>query len=78
MRIEWMEKYMADAERLINSNQVEEGLGLLNYLLYDEPGYGSLHNHIGWAYMYYTTEVAKAELAQRKAGFQISCAKLLG
>lgn len=61
MRIEWMEQYMADAERLIVNNQIEDGLVLLNNLLYDEPGYGSLHNHIGWAYMYYTTEVAKAE-----------------
>jgi tetratricopeptide (TPR) repeat protein len=61
MRIEWMEKYMADAERLIYENKVDEGLVLLNNLLYDEPGYGSLHNHLGWAYMYYTTETAKAE-----------------
>ena len=61
MRIEWMEQHMANAERLICNNEVEDGLVLLNNLLYDEPGYGSLHNHIGWAYMYYTTEAAKAE-----------------
>src|SRR5689334_17551677 len=61
MRIEWMEKYMADAERLIYESKVDEGLVLLNSLLYDEPGYGSLHNHLGWAYMYYTTETARAE-----------------
>ena len=61
MRIEWMEKYMADAERLIYSNQVEDGLMMLTDLLYDGPGYGSLHNHIGWAYMYYTADVEKAE-----------------
>ena len=61
MRIEWMEKYMADAERLIYSNQIEDGLSMLTELLYDEPGYGSLHNHIGWAYMYYTADVEKAE-----------------
>ena len=61
MRIEWMEKYMADAERLIYENKVDEGLVLLNNLLYDEPGYGSLHNHLGWAYMYYTNDVARAE-----------------
>jgi tetratricopeptide (TPR) repeat protein len=61
MRIEWMEKYMADAERLIYSNQIEEGLMMLDNLLYDEPGYGSLHNHIGWAYMYYTADAEKAE-----------------
>lgn len=61
MRIEWIEKYMADAERLIYGNQVEDGLLVLTDLLYDEPGYGSLHNHIGWAYLYYTTDVGKAE-----------------
>lgn len=61
MRIEWIEKYMTEAERLIYNNQVEDGLSMLNDLLYDEPGYGSLHNHIGWAYMYYTVDVEKAE-----------------
>lgn len=61
MRIEWMEKYMADAERLIYENKIDEGLLLLNNLLYDEPGYGNLHNHLGWAYLYYTADVARAE-----------------
>ncbi len=61
MRLEWIEKYMKDAEGLIYENQVEAGLKVLNGLLYEEPGYGSLHNHIGWAYMYYTADVAKAE-----------------
>jgi hypothetical protein len=51
MRIEWIEKLMTEAEALIVNNQVENGLELLNSLLYDEPGYGSLHNHIGWAYV---------------------------
>ena len=62
MRIEWVEKYMAAAEQLIYNNQIQEGLRLLNDLLYEEPGYSSLHNHIGWAYFYYTSEVDKAEL----------------
>ena len=61
MRIEWIEKYMTEAERLIYNNQIEDGLLMLTDLLYDEPGYGSLHNHIGWAYMYYTADVEKAE-----------------
>lgn len=67
MRIEWMEKYMADAERLIYENQVEEGLNILNNLLYEEPGYGSLHNHLGWAYMYYTADTNRAELHLKMA-----------
>jgi tetratricopeptide (TPR) repeat protein len=67
MRIEWMEQYMMEAERLIYDNKVHDGLALLNNLLYDEPGYGSLHNHIGWAYLYYTAETAKAELHLKMA-----------
>jgi tetratricopeptide (TPR) repeat protein len=67
MRIEWMEKHMADAERLILDNKVDEGLTLLNNLLYDEPGYGSLHNHIGWAYLYYAHNVGKAKLHLKAA-----------
>ena len=67
MKIEWLEKYMADAEQLIYNNRVGEGLELLNALLYDEPGYGSLHNHIGWAYLYYTTDLAQAELHLKMA-----------
>ena len=66
-RIEWMEKYMVDAEQMIYNNQVDEGLRVLNNLLYDEPGYGSLHNHIGWAYMYYTSDAARAELHLKMA-----------
>ena len=62
VRIEWMEGYMADAERLITDNRVDEGLTILQNLLYDEPGYGSLHNHLGWAYMYHTPDSEKAEL----------------
>jgi tetratricopeptide (TPR) repeat protein len=61
MRIEWMEKVMSEAEMLVANSQVEKGLELLTSLLYDEPGYGSLHNHMGWAYMYYTADVFKAE-----------------
>jgi tetratricopeptide (TPR) repeat protein len=62
MKIEWMEKYLNEAEQLIYDNRVNEGIELLSNLLYDEPGYGFLHNHLGWAYMYYTPDVAKAEM----------------
>lgn len=67
MRLEWMEKYMADAEKLIYENKVEEGLRLLDGLLYEEPGYGSLHNHLGWAYFYYTPETERAEMHLKMA-----------
>ena len=57
-----MEKYLKEAEQLIYSNEIDRGLNLLNELLYDEPGYGLLHNYLGWAYMYYTGDTARAEL----------------
>ncbi|MBS1506973.1 MAG: hypothetical protein JSS79_10015 [Bacteroidetes bacterium] len=66
-KIEWMEKYMQEAEQMIYNNQVDEGLRVLNNLLYDEPGYGNLHNHIGWAYLYYTGDLEKAELHLKMA-----------
>lgn len=62
MKFEWMNKYLADAEQMMYDNQVNEGLELMNSLLYEEPGYGYLHNYIGWAYLYYTADTAQAEL----------------
>jgi tetratricopeptide (TPR) repeat protein len=62
MRIEWIEKYLAEAEQLIYANNVEGGLQLMNGLLYDEPGYGGLHNYLGWAYLYYTSDIQRAEM----------------
>jgi len=58
---------MMTAERMIYENKVDEGLDVLNELLYDEPGYGSLHNYLGWAYMYYTEDAAHAELHLKMA-----------
>jgi tetratricopeptide (TPR) repeat protein len=58
----WIENYMADAERLIMDNRVEEGLGILNNLLFEEPGNSNLHNHLGWAYLYYQNDIARAQL----------------
>jgi tetratricopeptide (TPR) repeat protein len=65
--IAWLEKYMEEAERMILDGRVEEGLNVLNSLLYEEPGYGSLHNYLGWAYMYHVRDEAKAELHFRMA-----------
>ena len=62
MKLEWVEQYMKEAEQLIYANEVDRGLSLLNELLYDEPGYGRLHNHLGWAYTYYTGDSERAEL----------------
>jgi predicted Zn-dependent protease len=67
MKLEWIEQYMKEAEQLIYANEVDRGVKLLNELLYDEPGYGRLHNHLGWAYTYYTGDSARAELHLRMA-----------
>lgn len=64
MKHEWIDKYMYDAERMIveGGPGVNEGLKMLNELLYEEPGYGRLHNHLGWAHLYYTFDIAQAEV----------------
>ena len=67
MRIDWIENYLNEAEKLIYDNRVNEGIALMQNLLYEEPGYGYLHNHLGWAYMYYTPNVALAELHLKMA-----------
>lgn len=69
MKIEWIEKYMFEAERMIveGGPKLESGMNILNGLLYDEPGYGSLHNHLGWAHMYYTLNLEQAEVHFRAA-----------
>lgn len=67
MRIEWIEGYMADAERLIVEGRVSEGMAILNNLLYEEPGYGALHNLIGWANLYYAEDAGRAELRLKMA-----------
>ena len=67
MKLTWMEKYLVDAEETILDDRVEEGLNLLNNLLYEEPGYGRLHNYLGWAYFYYTDDMARAELHLKMA-----------
>ena len=62
MKLEWMDSYLANAEQMMYNNQVNEGLELMHELLYEEPGYGYLHNYLGWAYLYYTGDNSKAEL----------------
>jgi len=67
MRIEWMEIHLAEAERMILNDRIGEGLDVLNDLLYDEPGYGRLHNHLGWAYANFSEDEARAELHLKMA-----------
>ncbi len=58
----WIEKHLKEAERLIMNDEFENGLHLLNALLFDEPGYAPLHSHLGWAYLYYGGDEGRAEL----------------
>jgi len=67
MKHEWIDKYMVEAERLIIEQQIDSGLNILNGLLYEEPGYGNLHNHIGWAHLYYTLNYEQAEVHLKAA-----------
>ena len=55
------ERLLAMAERLILEQRVEEGLDLLNGLLFDEPGSAALHNELGWGYLYFAANPARAE-----------------
>jgi tetratricopeptide (TPR) repeat protein len=67
MKIEWIEKYLTEAEELIVNNEVEHGIAILTNLLYSEPGYSDLHNYLGWAYLYYGVDSKRAELHLRMA-----------
>jgi tetratricopeptide (TPR) repeat protein len=66
-KLEWIEKYMTQAEQLIYDGQVEQGMNILQNLLYEEPGYASLHNFLGWAYLYHSKNEVLAELHFRMA-----------
>jgi Flp pilus assembly protein TadD len=66
-QIKWIEKYLTEAEQLIYDDQVDQALRILNSLLYQEPGYGRLHNHLGWAYLYYSDDTLLAELHLKMA-----------
>lgn len=69
MRIQWIEEFMEEAVELIvaGGESLERGVTVLDGLLYDEPGYGRLHNHLGWAHLYYTFDLAKAEVHLKAA-----------
>jgi tetratricopeptide (TPR) repeat protein len=62
MTIQWIEKYLNEAEQMIYNQQLDQAMAMMHELLYEEPGYGRLHNHLGWAHLYYTNDVEKAAL----------------
>ena len=58
----WMESYLNRAEALMFEGRTDEGMTLLNNLLYEEPGYGPLHNVLGWTHMFYVNDPKKGEM----------------
>jgi tetratricopeptide (TPR) repeat protein len=62
MKITWIDRYLNEAEGLIMNDQIEDGLRILNNLLFEEPGYAPLHSYLGWAYLYYEVDESRAEL----------------
>jgi tetratricopeptide (TPR) repeat protein len=61
-KLEWLDTYLTEAENLIMEGSVNDGLALMQNLLYEEPGYAALHNYLGWAYCYYAESEQKAEV----------------
>ena len=66
-KIKWIEEYLEEAIRLAGDEGHEPALKLLDKLLYEEPGYGRLHNVLGNIYFYYADEIASAERHFRMA-----------
>jgi tetratricopeptide (TPR) repeat protein len=66
-KIKWIEEYLEEALRLACDEGHEPALTLLDKLLYEEPGYGRLHNVLGKVYLYYAEEIASAEKHFRMA-----------
>jgi len=66
-KIKWIEEYLEEALRLANDEGHEPALKLLDKLLYEEPGYGRLHNVLGNIYFYHADEIASAERHFRMA-----------
>lgn len=66
-KINWIEEYLEEAMRLTNDEGHEPALKLLDKLLYEEPGYGRLHNTLGRIYFYYAEEIPAAERHFRMA-----------
>lgn len=60
-KIKWVEEYMEQAMEIAWLEGYERALQLLDKLLYEEPGYGRLHNTLGIIYLKYADEPKKAE-----------------
>src|SRR5688572_10526090 len=66
-KIKWIEEYLEQALEIAWMEGHERALKLLDKLLYEEPGYGRLHNTLGIIYFKYADEVKQAEVHFRMA-----------
>jgi len=66
-KIKWIEDYLSQALEIAWLEGHERALNLLDKLLYEEPGYGRLHNTLGIIYMRYADDMKQAEVHFRLA-----------
>jgi tetratricopeptide (TPR) repeat protein len=66
-KIKWIEEYIEQALQLAWMEGHEPALKLLDRILYEEPGYGRLHNALGFLYFVYAEDVKQAEVHFRMA-----------
>jgi hypothetical protein len=60
-KIIWIDEYLEEALRLADDEGHESALKLLERLVYEEPGYGRLHNTLGVIYFAYADNITQAE-----------------
>jgi len=66
-KIKWIEEYIKHALELAWLEGHEPAIKLLDKLLFEEPGYGRLHNTLGFIYFNYAEDLKKAEVHFRMA-----------
>jgi tetratricopeptide (TPR) repeat protein len=66
-KIKWIDEYIDEALKLVWLEGHEPALKLLKKLLYEEPGYGRLHNTLGVLYFNFAEDLKNAETHFRMA-----------
>lgn len=66
-RIKWLDDAIDRAMEVARVEGHERALEWLTPLLFDEPGYGRLHNALGTLYYYYAEDALRAEAHLRLA-----------
>lgn len=60
-KIKWIDEYITQALEIAWLEGHERALKLLGKILYEEPGYGRLHNALGIIFYKYADELKRAE-----------------